>query len=801
MSNETSSAPIDGESEGAVMDVAQSRELHSRLETIFRYLPNVVLYETGGNREFVSDNISALIGHTAEEIAADRTLFPSLIHPDDRPRLNQSVAQWHEAGESGALTLQFRVQHANGEWIWIEDRMVEVKAPGRPKYMTGVLINISEQKQAERALADSENTLRALIDNLPFEVWAMDSNGRYFLANRFGREHRCDPIGLTIDDIPGTAETKQNWAANNMRAFLGELVKREQSYELDGEARTIHEIVAPIWDGQQVKGIVGVNLDVTEQRRSREALRESEERHSSLLAAIPDMVFLQAADGTYLDFHAPDVSKLVVPPNDFMGKRMQDALPAEMASQLTGPFERVVRSRRTQIAEYTVKSQEGLQFMESRMVPCGEDQVLTIVQNITERKRVQKMLAAQRSVLELIAIDAPLEKIFEELISQIEESYPGTLASIVILDASGEHIADVFGPSMEHSYNAQLIGVSIGPNVGSCGSACYTKELVIVEDIASDPRWEPYRDAALSYGLRACWSHPIVGEQGKVYGSFAMYYAEPKSPGAWEVELIDEASRLASIAIQRIESEARLRALTNELELRVEERTRLLKSSNEELESFSYSVAHDLRAPLRAVAGFSQIVLDDYSARLNAKAKDYLRRSAEAAEKMGHVVDALLELSRINRGDFVRTQVNMSQLAEAICSDLAARVPEPKARFVIHPKLKVQGDQRLLGVVLENLISNALKFSSESADPHIEVGMEAQGDETAYFVRDNGIGFDERFAGRLFQPFESLHGTTPLVGHGIGLATVKRAISKHSGRIWATSQAGNGATFYFTIPD
>jgi two-component system, NtrC family, sensor kinase len=224
-----------------------------------------------------------------------------------------------------------------------------------------------------------------------------------------------------------------------------------------------------------------------------------------------------------------------------------------------------------------------------------------------------------------------------------------------------------------------------------------------------------------------------------------------------------------------------------------------LERKNKELEAFSYSVSHDLRAPLRSIDGFSQIVLDDCP-ELGTKAREHLRRIRGAAQRMGELIDDLLELSRVGRAELVRSEVDLSALAESVVEELRRREPARRVDVRIDPQLAVHADGRLLRVLLENLLGNAWKFSSKTIEARIEFGAHRQPPGAVYFVRDNGAGFDAGYADKLFAPFQRLHSDAEFTGTGIGLATVYRIVDRHGGRVWGEGEVGHGATFFFTIP-
>lgn len=226
-----------------------------------------------------------------------------------------------------------------------------------------------------------------------------------------------------------------------------------------------------------------------------------------------------------------------------------------------------------------------------------------------------------------------------------------------------------------------------------------------------------------------------------------------------------------------------------------------LKAANRELESFSYSVSHDLRAPLRAIDGFSQVLVEDYSAKLDPEARGYLQRIRGATQRMGMLIDDLLKLSRVTRTEIRREQIDLSAMANEIARDLRAGEPERRAHFEIASGLLAQGDSHLLRIVLQNLLGNAWKFTSKRAEARIEMGLLRANGQSAYFVRDNGAGFDPAYADRLFGAFQRLHGVEDFPGTGIGLATVQRVILRHGGKVWAEGAVDQGATIYFTLSE
>ncbi len=259
-------------------------------------------------------------------------------------------------------------------------------------------------------------------------------------------------------------------------------------------------------------------------------------------------------------------------------------------------------------------------------------------------------------------------------------------------------------------------------------------------------------------------------------------------------------STAESLALSRIEVErkaAEIQALNSELEERVQQRTAELESTNRELEAFSYSVSHDLRAPLRTIDGFSLALEEDYGDIVGVEGKDYIGRVRAGVQRMGGLIDALLQLSRITRAEITREQVDATALAESVAAQITEQNPEQKIVFQIEPGLHTEADPKLLRVAIENLFNNAAKFSSRKPESFIIFGFDHAAN--AFFVRDNGAGFDMHYKDKLFGAFNRLHGDKDFKGSGIGLATVARVIRRHHGNIWADATVGTGATFWFSL--
>ena len=330
---------------------------------------------------------------------------------------------------------------------------------------------------------------------------------------------------------------------------------------------------------------------------------------------------------------------------------------------------------------------------------------------------------------------------------------------------------------------------------------------VVVETISDSRLPDQYRRLMREWGEKTLVNVPFR-YGGEPFGLLVLIEtATERRYTADELDYLRAFGEQAAMAIHnaRLYEEARqarhdLAALNAELEQHVEERTRDLRAANAELEAFAYSVSHDLRAPLRAIDGFSHILLEDEGDALSDTGHEHLGRVRASAQRMGELIDALLALSRLARSEINLAPVDLSAAAEKVLARLSEGDPDRRVAHAVEPGCTAVSDASLLEAVLTNLLGNAWKFTRGRAEAHIEFGCRTGDDETVYFVRDDGAGFDAAYVDKLFQPFQRLHTDEQFAGTGIGLATVRRIIGRLGGRCWAEGTPGAGATFYFTLP-
>ncbi len=421
-------------------------------------------------------------------------------------------------------------------------------------------------------------------------------------------------------------------------------------------------------------------------------------------------------------------------------------------------------------------------------------EVVGTVMDVTERKRAEALRDGESRVLEMIARDAPLGEILEKLVRVVEDQFTGLLCSVLLLDEDGQHVRHGAGPSLPEAYTKAIDGLCIGPKAGSCGTAMYRRETVVVTDILQDPLWEPYRGVAEPYGFRACWSTPILVQSDKVLGSFAMYYREPRSPSPAETQALEMATHLAGIAIQR--------------KLAREERERLRQAQADlahinrvnTMGELTASLAHEIKQPISAAATNAKTCLrwlgrdEPDVGEARAAASRLVNDVTRAADIIGRISslfkkDApqreLVDVNELVREMIVLLRSEANRYSISIHTELAEGLPE------------VMADRVQLQQVFMNLMLNGIDaMKGTSGGGELAIKSEAGDGQLLISVSDTGVGLPPEQAEQIFRAFF----TTKDNGTGMGLPISRSIIESHGGRLWAAGGSGRGATFQFTLP-
>lgn len=647
-------------------------------------------------------------------------------------------------------------------------------ASGNITGISTIARDITEKKRMEEELHRASVYNRSLIEASLDPLVTISAEGKITDVNRTteaitGRS-RSELIGTDFSDY----FTEPDKAREGYRQVFAQGSVTDYPLVLRHRDGHVTDVLynASVYRNEvgEVLGVFAAARDITERKRTEEALRENEHFLDSLIEHIPNMVFVK--DATHLNFvrfNKAGEALLGYSRDELLGKNDYAFFSKEQADFFIAKDREIIDSRESlDIAEEPINTKFlGQRYLHTRKIPIFSDDgsplyLLGISEDITEHKLAEEKLRHSEQGLSEAQRIAHLGNWNLDLVTNVltwsDEIY---------------RIFEIDPEKFDASYEAFLN--TIHPDDRELVNKAYTDSL-------KDKR--PYNIV-----------HRLLMKDGRVK------YVNEKC----ETHYADDGTPLLSIGTvhdvtERKRAEDEVKALNRDLEQRVTERTAQLEAANKELEAFSYSVSHDLRTPLRAIDGFSHILLDDYTDKLDEEGKRLLNVVRENTNKMGQLIDDILKFSRTGRLGLTISDIDMEQQAREVFAELQPSVDSGKLQLEIEAIPPARGDNAMMRQVFVNLLSNAIKFSRNRNPARIKVGGSIQGDEAIFYVKDNGVGFDMQYADKLFGVFQRLHGVTEFEGTGIGLAIVKRIITRHGGRVWAQGTVNEGATFYFALP-
>ena len=619
------------------------------------------------------------------------------------------------------------------------------KRPERPAPLTG---EITERRRVEKKIRDLAN----FPEQNPDPVLRFAADGTLLYANPASgpllKELKC-----------GTGES----APKDWCRMFAEVLETNSPKEFEHECggRTLSLVISPV-PGAGYVYMYG--RDITERKQAEVALRKSEERFRILIDGSSQGILV------HRNLRTLYVNQSLV---EMFGYDSADEILAlESREVMTAPEERArllgyhqarLRGEPAPVDyEYKGLCKDGSKiWLENRSFQIeweGGPAICTTLFDITERKRSEEALRESEARFRAVVDNSPTKIHIKDLDGRytLINRQSEILFGVTNEDAKGKTSRDIFLKEVADFFMGH-------------------DEAVIESGRTIENEEEWVQDDGVHTFLTV--KFPIRGAGGEIVAVGA----------------------IGTDITERKRAEEEVRRLNTSLEGRVARRTAELEAANKEMEAFSYSVSHDLRAPLRTIDGFSRILLEEHAESLDDKGKKFLERIRAGSQKMGQLIDAVLQLSRLARGDLKRKDLDLSKIVGSIVAELKESQPDRDMTFKVARGVTADGDEQLIKVALQNLLGNAVKYTGRKDQARIEFGVTNGDGRNVYFVRDNGAGFDMSYADKLFAPFQRAHGTAEFEGMGIGLATVQRIINRHRGKVWAEAEVDKGATFFFTL--
>lgn len=822
-----------------------ANEASGEANEIFRQIAHNILHlvckvDVESVYRYVSPSFGRLLGIEPQSLLGE-SMF-ARIHPDDRAIVK---TQYQEAlGTLSNCELEFRYRHADGHYVWLRSACsLLFDASGG---FTGAIVSsheINRHGPTLEALAESKQRFKTLAD-ATFEGIAVMHQGQVVDVN----EQLAEMLGYQRDEIIGMSALEA--VAPESRGEVAEAIRtdRIEPYEhfamrKDGTVFPVESRGRPaIIDGRKVR--ITALRDLTRDKQAEEGLRKSEERLRLALEGTTDGIWDWDVKTNAAYFSPRYYTMLGYEPDEFPSG--YDSWRCLVHPDDVEAAERAVKKAISQHLPFTIefrmkaKSGEWIWILGRGKVVAmdAEGNALRVAgshTDITDRKHAEDALEKR-----ILALTQPLDVAhgidFEDLLDleelqHLQDLYAEAFGvAALITGPDGIPITkpsnftdlcrDIIRPSEKGVKNCNhsdaMIGKynASGPNIQTClsaglanaGASITVGGRHVANWLIGQVRNETLdEEKILGYAreigvdetaFREAYQRVPVMPQEQFEKAAHVLFAVSNQISTAAYQNVLQARIIADL--KRAEEE--IRELNESLEQRVQARTEQLEAATKELEAFAYSVSHDLRAPLRAVNGYARILEEGYLSALDDEGRRVLGVVRSEAARMGRLIDELLRFSRLGRGALEKVHTNMTSLAEEVLREFRSKNPNSRIDFRLGELPQAKGAPTLLRQLWVNLIGNAIKFSGDREQPEIEVGGSIQEAEAHYFVKDNGVGFDMKYADRLFRVFERLHDRGEFEGTGVGLAFAHRIVKRHGGRIWAEAEVDRGATLFFTLP-
>lgn len=712
---------------------------------------------------------------------------------------------------------QFKLLTKNSSILFTETIIKLFKNEKEEIEIIGISKNIPEKKDSEEGLAPEKESFQNLFKKMLLGVVFLSADGKIISANPAAEKI----LGASINKMKGLSSLKSSWHSikedgtpfnrNEQPAVISLKTGKEIANVIMGVLKPKHKDYiwinissVPLFRyGEDEPYQVFVTFyDITEQKRIEEEIRILNE----LIDTAPASVLVHDLKGNFFYVNQTTLDMHGFTKEEFYSKNLHEIDTKESEKLIEPRIKSLLQTGESSFEVNHYRKDNSIFPLNVHVKAAkwrGKKVLLSIATDITERKKAEaelliynKQVKILRDIYKEIISSRNTNEIVQHVLRGLKELVSCNHISIYLFDKNtGKiivHTSD-FNYKSKFDFIGEFIPSVVWMNQLSNGKILYFN----AEQIKKES--DPFLKKAINHKIISFIQVPMV-VYGRFIGNINLGSFKKDFITDNYKELFIDIANVLAVAIYQYKLFEEIELNKLELENHVKERTMELERTNKELESFSYSVSHDFRAPLRAINGFSKILLDEYYKDLNKEGKSYLNNICLSTNKMGKLIDDLLKLSRISRSEVSLIQINLSKIVESIAYELKISNKERKVEFVIKKDLTAFVDPNLIRIMLENLLRNSWKFTSKHSNAKIEFGSKVENKETIFFIRDDGVGFDMKYADKLFGAFQRLHSDREFEGNGIGLSIVQRIINRHNGRIWVNAKVDKGAAFYFILP-